>query len=178
MAKYLAENGVSWTFWKTIGPIHFIPGGIYPYGVSLLTPIHFRVPSLILGPMVAKYLAENRVSGTFWKNYWFISLISYLSFTLMGWVSWHLSIHFRVPSLIFGPLVANYANPVYGVATVCHQVRWLCWGHLGLFHTARSLLIWYKMFCMRDISYKLIWMEFINMFSMYAQSGTHSRFDW
>ena len=31
---------------KIIGPIHFIPG-IYPYGVSLLTPIHFRVPSLI-----------------------------------------------------------------------------------------------------------------------------------
>ena len=22
----------------------------------------------------------------------------------------------------------NYANPVYGVATICHQVRWLRWG--------------------------------------------------
>ena len=47
-----------WGFWnflkKTIGSIHFIPG-IYPYGVSLLTPIHFRVPSLIFGPLVAKY---------------------------------------------------------------------------------------------------------------------------
>ena len=31
---------------KTIGSIHFIPG-IYPYGMSLFTPIHFRVPSLI-----------------------------------------------------------------------------------------------------------------------------------
>ena len=72
----------------------------------------------------------------------------------------------------------NYANPVYGVATICHQVRWLCWGHPSLFHTATSLLIWYKMFCMWDISYRLIWMEFINMFSVYAQSGTHSRFNW
>ena len=72
----------------------------------------------------------------------------------------------------------NYANPVYGVATICHQVRWLRWGHPSLFHTATSLLIWYKMFCMRDISYRLIWMEFINVFSVYAQSGTHSRFNW
>ena len=40
-----------------------------PLGVSLLAPIHFRVPSLILGPLVAKYLAKNGVSGTFWKNY-------------------------------------------------------------------------------------------------------------
>ena len=119
VAKYLAENGVSATFWrkktlaqlisylaftpmgwvswplyifvflalfsalwwpniwpkmgfpelfeKTIGSIHFIPG-IYPYGVNLLTLIHFRVPSLIFSPLVAKYLAENGVSATFWKN--------------------------------------------------------------------------------------------------------------
>ena len=26
--------------------------------------------------------------------------------------------------------------------------------------------------------YRLIWMEFINMFSVYASSGTHSRFNW
>ena len=72
----------------------------------------------------------------------------------------------------------NYANPVYGVAIICHQVRWLRWGHPSLFHTATSLWIWYAMFWVRDISYGLIWMEFINMFSVYAQSGTHSRFDW
>ena len=72
----------------------------------------------------------------------------------------------------------NYANPVYGAAIICHQVRWLRWGHPSLFHIATSLLIWYKMFCVRGISYRLIWMEFINMFSVYAQSGTHSRFNW
>ena len=53
-------------FEKTIGSIHFIPG-IYPYGVSLLTPIHFCVPSPIFGPLVAKYLAENGVSKAFRK---------------------------------------------------------------------------------------------------------------
>ena len=46
----------------------------------------------------------------------------------------------------------NYANPVYGVATICHQVPW---GHPSLFHTATSLLIWYKMFCVRDVSHRL-----------------------
>ena len=63
-------------FEKTIGPIPFIPG-IYPYGVSLLTALHFRIPSLIFGLLVAKYLAENGVSGTFWKNYWPNSLHSW-----------------------------------------------------------------------------------------------------
>ena len=62
-------------FEKTVGSIHFIPG-IYPYGVNLLTPIHFRVSSVIFGPLVAKYLTENGVSGTFWKNYWLNSFFS------------------------------------------------------------------------------------------------------
>ena len=75
---------------KNIGLIHFIPG-IYPFGVSLLTPIHFRVPSLIFGSLVAKYLAEKGVSGTFWKKQ-MAQFISYMAFTLMGWVSWPLYI--------------------------------------------------------------------------------------
>ena len=79
------------------------------------------------------------------------------------------------PTLLY---IVNYADPVYGVATICHQVRWLRWGHPSLFHTTISPLIWYEMFCVRDISYKRIWMEFINMFSVYAQFGTHSHFNW
>ena len=54
-------------FEKTIGSIILIPG-IYPYGESLLNPIDLRVPGLFFDPLVAKYLAENGVSGTFWKN--------------------------------------------------------------------------------------------------------------
>ena len=76
VAKYLAENGVSGTFWKTTGSINSIPG-IYPHGVSFLTPIHFCVPILIFGHLVAKYLAENGVSGTSWKNYWLNSVFSW-----------------------------------------------------------------------------------------------------
>ena len=72
----------------------------------------------------------------------------------------------------------NYANPVYGVSTIYHQVRCLSWGHSSLFHTATSFFIWYKMFRVRDISYRLIWMKFINMLSVYAQSGTHRGFNW
>ena len=74
--------------------------------------------------------------------------------------------------------IFNYANPVYGVATICHQVCWLRWGHPSLFHTATYHFIWYKMFCVRDISHRLTWIEFISMFSMYAKSGMHSRFNW
>ena len=79
------------------------------------------------------------------------------------------------PELHFSRIWRKNRNPVYGVATICHQVRWLRWGLPSLFHTTTSLLIWYEMFCVRDISYTLILMEFINMFSVYAQSGTHSR---
>ena len=77
VAKYLVENGVSGTFWKNYWLNSFSLPGIYPHGMSLLTPIHFLVPSLIFGPLVAKYLAENGVSGTFWKNYWLSSFSSW-----------------------------------------------------------------------------------------------------
>ena len=63
----------------------------------------------------------------------------------------------------------------------CHYLppgSLLTLGHQSLFHTATSLLIWYKMFCMRDISYRLIWMQFINMLSEYGQSGMHRSFNW
>ena len=63
-------------FEKTIGSIHFIPD-IYPYGASLLTPIYFGVPSLIFGPLVVKYLAENGVSGNLKKKL-LAQLISFL----------------------------------------------------------------------------------------------------
>ena len=78
-------------FEKTVGSIHFIPG-VYSYRVRLLTPIHFRVPGLIFGPLVAKYLAKNGVSGTFLINCWLTQFVSYLAFILMAWGSWPLYI--------------------------------------------------------------------------------------
>ena len=50
--------------------------------------------------------------------------------------------------------------------------------HPSLFHTATSLLIWYEMFWMRDISNRLTWVKFINMLSVYVQSGTHRPFNF
>ena len=96
-----SQMGFPELFDKTIGSIHFIPG-IYLYGISFLTPIHFRVPSLIF--------------DHWWPNIWpnmgfpelkkqnkkklLVQLISYLVFTLRGkflypysfWCSWP---HFR-----------------------------------------------------------------------------------
>ena len=73
---------------KNIGSINFIPG-IYPYGVGLLTPSHFRVPSLIFGP------SGDQIFGRKWGfrkilKKLLAQFISYLTFTLMGWVSWTL----------------------------------------------------------------------------------------
>ena len=72
----------------------------------------------------------------------------------------------------------NTLNPVYGVATICHQVRYIRWGHPSLFHTATPLLSWYKMLCVGDILYRLVWVKFMNKISMHAQFGTHKRFNW
>ena len=69
-----------------------------PYGGSLLTPIHFCVPDLIFGRLVAKYLAENGVSGTFFKE---PGIYPY-------GVSLLTPIDFHVPSLICRPLMAKY----------------------------------------------------------------------
>ena len=93
----------SGTFRKTIGSIHFIPC-IYPYGVGLLTPIHFRVPSLIFGP------SGDQIFGLKWgfRNILkklLAQFISYLAFTLMGWVSWPLYIFVFLASFsaLWGP---------------------------------------------------------------------------
>ena len=53
------KSGFPQLFAETVGSIHFIPG-IYTYGVSLWTPIDFRVRALIFGPLVAKI---DRKSG-------------------------------------------------------------------------------------------------------------------
>ena len=76
-------QGMQRTWWPEAGTI--IVTGPYSFRtwhlalwVSLLTPKRFHFPSLIFGPLVAKYLVENRVSGTLWKNYWFHSKFSWI----------------------------------------------------------------------------------------------------
>ena len=71
VAKYFAQMGFPELFEKKKngGQINIIPD-IYPHGVSRLTPMNFGGPSLIFGPLVAEYLAENVVSVFFKINYW------------------------------------------------------------------------------------------------------------
>ena len=61
------KSGFPQLFAKTVGSIHFIPG-IYTYGVSLWTPIDFRVRAHIFGPLVAKNWPKIGVSATFREN--------------------------------------------------------------------------------------------------------------
>ena len=61
------KSGFPKLFAKTVGSIHFIPG-IYTYGVSLWTPIDFRVRALIFGPLVAKNWPKIGVSATFLRK--------------------------------------------------------------------------------------------------------------
>ena len=100
-------------FEKAIGSIHFIPS-IWPHGVNLLTPIHFRVSNFIFGPLVAKYLTEIGLPKLFEKTFGSIHFIP--SIYPYG-VSLLTPTHFRVPTLIFDPLVAKYLakNGVSGI---------------------------------------------------------------
>ena len=85
-------------------------------------------------------------------------------------IPWYIAPHYDDTPLYFFIFIQPcmiynlHANPVYCIASNCHQVRWLRWGHPSLFHRATSLLSWYKILCVRDISCILIWMEIINMF--------------
>ena len=51
-------------------------------------------------------------------------------------------------------------------------------GHPSLFHTAIFHLNWYKMACMANILYRVIWEKCMSMLSMYVQSGMHRHFHW
>ena len=90
------------TFWEN--SIYFVPG-IYLNGVGLLTPIHFRVPVLNLGPLVAKYLFKNGFYMIFKKN---ISLIHLIPSIQPYAVSLLTPTHFGVPTINCGCVEAKY----------------------------------------------------------------------
>ena len=72
----------------------------------------------------------------------------------------------------------NYVNPVCCVATVCHQVRCMYWGHWDYFHRAISHLKWRKIACMRYVACIFSRVKSIDMFSMFLQSGVPIHFLW
>ena len=72
----------------------------------------------------------------------------------------------------------NYVDPACCVATVCYQVRFMYWEHLGHFHRAISHLKWHKIVCMRYLVCTFSQMKSTDMFSMYLQSGVPRHFIW
>ena len=81
---------------KTIGSIHSIPS-IYPYGVNLLTPIHFCVSSLILALWWPNIWPKMGFQDFFEKT---IGPIHFIPGIYPYGVSLFTPINFRVPSLI------------------------------------------------------------------------------
>ena len=75
-------------------------------------------------------------------------------------------------------LHVSYVDPVCCVATVCHQVRCVYWGHLGYFYRAISHLKWRKIVCMGCVACAFIQMKSINMFFMFFHSGVPKHFRW
>ena len=47
----------------------------------------------------------------------------------------------------------NYVDPECCVASVCHQVHFMYWEHLGHFNRAISHLKWHKIVCMRYLAW-------------------------
>ena len=72
----------------------------------------------------------------------------------------------------------NYVDPECCVATVCHQVRFMYWEHLGHFQRATSHLKGHKIVCMRYLACAFSQMKSTDMFSMYLQSGVPRHFIW
>ena len=70
----------------------------------------------------------------------------------------------------------NYVDRECCVATVCHQVRFMYWEHLGHFQKAISHLKWHKIVCMRYLACAFSQMKSTDMFSMYLQSGVIQTF--
>ena len=94
-------------------------------------------------------------------------------------IKYHLMLRMhRVHGGLLGFLSFNYVNPVCCVATVCHQVRCMYWGHLGYFRRAISHLKWYKIVCVRYLACTFSQMESINMFARFLQSGVPRHFLW
>ena len=73
----------------------------------------------------------------------------------------------------YNKLLMNTINPGCDVATVCHQVRCMCWGHQCLFSKGRYFFFNCSNLvqCLRDLLCKLIGIMHTKMFAMYLQIG-------
>ena len=121
-------------FEKTIGSIHFI-SGIYPYGVSLSTPVHLPVPNLIFGLLVAKYLADCKIEifiGYFWMRWVLIragvycphlwaQLVLNRTIIYQDLIVWKYAWHFRDYSRL---CKCSCVNLWYPSDAICYHISW------------------------------------------------------
>ena len=108
----------------------------------------------------------------------FIVINWYWNVQLNGWIGIMMSSILKICTEIRYDYSYNYVNPVYCVATVCHQVCCIYWGHLGHFRRAISHLKWYKIACMRYLACIFSQMKSINTFSIFLQSGVPRHLLW
>ena len=71
-------------------------------------------------------------------------------------------------------MMPHNLNPILGVATIRHQIRYMHWGHPSLLHAATSLLNWYKMTCLVNILYRV---KFMSMLSIYTHQKSLATLD-
>ena len=136
------KSGFPQLFAKTFGSIHFIPG-IYTYGISLWTPIDFRVRALIFGPLVAKIDRKSGFPQLFAKT---VGSIHFIPGIYTYGVSLWTPIDFRVRALIFGPLVAKNW-PKIGVSATFRENCWLDSFHPWDLYLWRKSLDPYRFSC-------------------------------
>ena len=133
-----SANKASGTFWKKNFQINSFHTCHLPlWGESLLTYIHFHLPSINFDPPVAKYLTKIWVSVIFWQNYW---LSCFHTWHLLYVVSLFPPIHFSifwVPSYNIGPhLVATYwteyaVSGTYWRKLLTQLISYLAFTHMG-----------------------------------------------
>ena len=155
MAKCICPAMLTrWIQYTTPPPSNFIGRGYKDRGqLQNLRPFQYKRPVGLSSfvncpPVVASFLTQRQLSIN------------------AGWQ--HMG---RVPH-------PNYVDPECCVATVCHQVRFMYWEHLGHFQRAISHLKWHKIVCMRYLACAFSQMKSTDMFSMYLQSGVPRHFIW
>ena len=92
-----------------------------------------------------------------------LNVLSLASEVYMNNICWHAKSRHCIVNY---HITCSTLNHVCCVATVCHQICCMCWGHLGDIHRALSHWNWYKIPCRRDVAFTFSQLKSLNMFSM------------
>ena len=148
---------------------------MYEFRINFHRSLFLRVQLTISQHWLAPVMAWRRSGDKPLSQPMLVSLLTHICVTRPQSVKTYCSLYWFEWWLL-DCLASHFTlNPVLGDATICHQVHCMRWGHRSLFMQSRIL---YKMACMGDVIYRLIWMKLISMLSMYVQPGTYRHFRW